>query len=217
MWNIQHGKPKTFLIFFKKKFTTTSKRDKRKLGKPSKFPYDEQYGHHLLIFTLVMVYSTLSPFILPFGLIYFVIAMMCSFYNILYVYKTEYEGGGNFWPALVNRIMLGLVIYQLTMIGVFSSMEFFPGGFVFGLVGLTGIFWYWLDKHFRPIGSQGAALKLPKESGEGPQAFKGEYIQPELQATSTEAFEPQDDSLVDVCVANNEGVHEEAPLLVANK
>lgn len=48
-------------------------------------------------------------------------------YTLLYVCENSYEGGGNFFDSLFTRACAALVIYQLTLVGVFSVNLFPPG------------------------------------------------------------------------------------------
>jgi hypothetical protein len=176
----------------KRKYFCSSKRDYRKCDKPPKFPYDELYANHMLIMIIVLLYSTLSPFILCFGVIYFGVAMLTGFYNILYVYGTPYEGLGNFWPYVANRLILGLFLYQFTMLGVFSSLEFYAGTVVVLLSCLaTVVFWYFLKTLVSPRGKSRPLLDSPTAVTMSWNE-REEYLQPELRQHDKYEFEIQD-------------------------
>ena len=53
----------------------------------------EETAPQLLIFTITMVYSTMAPLIILFGMVYFALSYVISKYNFLHVWKKEYESG----------------------------------------------------------------------------------------------------------------------------
>jgi len=111
------------LIFFiMTKVISTPKKD---LEKPPTYPYSSIYGQTSIIFLVVLTYSTISPLILPFGIIYFGLSYLTVKYNIIYVFKQDYEGGGIMWPIMFNHICFGVGLYQITITGVLSINFFF--------------------------------------------------------------------------------------------
>ncbi len=44
--------------------------------------FEAQYTQHLLVFTIIITYSTLAPFILLFGIVYFALAFVSQKYSI---------------------------------------------------------------------------------------------------------------------------------------
>jgi len=67
----------------------------------------------LMNFVMVLAYCVVSPLILPFGLLYFMLLWMVWRYQMLYVYQRSYESGGQFWPLVAHRVVACLFICVL--------------------------------------------------------------------------------------------------------
>lgn len=52
-----------------------------------------------------MAYAVVSPLILPFGLLYFMLLWAVWRYQMLYVYQRQYESGGQFWPFVAHKVV----------------------------------------------------------------------------------------------------------------
>ncbi|EAL65929.1 hypothetical protein DDB_G0282971 [Dictyostelium discoideum AX4] len=111
-----------------------------------------KYARELLIFVITLSYSTLSPLILPFGLLYFLMDFFVSKYNHIYSFCPKYQSGGMIWPLVFNRLCIGLVIYQLTGIGLFVLKTFIPGIVISFLMPFFTLFYWWrnVDKYKKP-------------------------------------------------------------------
>lgn len=57
------------IYLIKLKFFTKTSKDKKELTEPQSFSYEENYAIQLLYFTIIQCYSTISPLILPFGIL----------------------------------------------------------------------------------------------------------------------------------------------------
>lgn len=77
------------------------------------------YPQAILIFTIGLCYSIISPRILPFTTLYFGIAYLVYKYKLLFVYYRPYESRGQAWPITFNRIALGILIFQTFMLSLF--------------------------------------------------------------------------------------------------
>jgi Calcium-dependent channel, 7TM region, putative phosphate len=55
--------------------------------------------------------------ILPFGLVYFLVALVVYKKQILYVYSPIYESGGAIFPLVLQHTLFGLVCGQMTFLG----------------------------------------------------------------------------------------------------
>merc|ERR1711916_83644 len=60
---------------------------------------------------------------LPIFTVYYAFGYVAYKYNILYVHVNTFEAGGSFWPDMATRITWGLILFQLTIIGVFAIKE----------------------------------------------------------------------------------------------
>ncbi|KAG2229590.1 hypothetical protein INT48_001901 [Thamnidium elegans] len=103
-------------ITIKKFITRPSPRELRELAKPPEFNFPQNYNLLLFFFTIALVYSAMSPLILPFALVYFTVAGMVYKYMLMYVYVTKIESGGKIWPVLFQTIMTSVIFFQVTMI-----------------------------------------------------------------------------------------------------
>ena len=95
-------------------------RDYAELVEPPIFSYGFYLPQTILIFIICTVYSTLpgSWFILFFGLLYFLIGFFIHKYQLLYAMDHRQHSTGGAWPLICNRVVLGLVVFQLAMAGI---------------------------------------------------------------------------------------------------
>jgi hypothetical protein len=79
--------------------------------------YGWEFPAQLLVVVIVFSYAIMAPIILPFGLIYFLGALIVYKKQLLYVYSPVYESGGAFFPLAVQKSLFGLVCGQVTFLG----------------------------------------------------------------------------------------------------
>lgn len=91
------------------------------------FHYHEEYPMQLLYFTITIAYSSLAPLIVPFALILFAVKYLIGAYLSLYVFKRRGESYGLHWPVVFNRLIVGMLLYQALMTGIFALNEFIAG------------------------------------------------------------------------------------------
>eukprot|EP01114_Cavostelium_apophysatum_P018971 TRINITY_DN597_c0_g1_i1.p1 TRINITY_DN597_c0_g1~~TRINITY_DN597_c0_g1_i1.p1 ORF type:complete len:787 (-),score=137.08 TRINITY_DN597_c0_g1_i1:702-3062(-) len=141
--------PDYLLCKIKQMFVCKTKEEKKLATKPDPpFEYHIHYPREVLIFMIVVTYSTMSPLIIPFGLVFFLWAYWTAKYNFIFVYRHPFEGI-RMTHTTVDTITGSIFVYQLTMIGFFSAYLFTEG--VIPLVVLavfTGIFRVWLGRRF---------------------------------------------------------------------
>jgi calcium permeable stress-gated cation channel len=94
-------------------------RDYAELAKAPVFSYGFYLPQSMLIFVLCIVYSILpkSWTIILFGLIYFLIGAFIYKYQLLYAMDHRQHSTGRAWPMICDRIILGLVLFQVAMTG----------------------------------------------------------------------------------------------------
>ncbi|KAF9576342.1 hypothetical protein EC968_009316 [Mortierella alpina] len=108
------------------------------------------YANSTLTFVIVLIYSCIKPLILVFGSVYFAVGYVVYKYQLLYVFFHPYESGGLTWPMVYNRITLGLVIFQLTMLGLFMlKQSYLLGALLAPLPIGTAWFWYWTTSSYK--------------------------------------------------------------------
>ncbi|XP_022925887.1 CSC1-like protein ERD4 [Cucurbita moschata] len=115
------------LIIFhlKKKFLCKCEADVKDAWTPGDFGYGTRIPGDLLIFTIGLCYSIMTPLIIPFSVIYFGLGWLILRNQALKVYVPAYETYGRIWPHIFNRIIASLLLYQLTMFGFFGVKKFF--------------------------------------------------------------------------------------------
>ncbi|KAF3483762.1 uncharacterized protein GIQ15_03086 [Arthroderma uncinatum] len=107
-----------FLYPFQRMCAVTP-RDYADLRKPPIFCYGFALPPTIFIFIVCLVYSVFpsSWLVCLFGLIYFNIGQFIYKYQLLYAMDHQQHSTGRAWPMICSRIILGLVVFQLTMIG----------------------------------------------------------------------------------------------------
>lgn len=104
-------------IKYKKALTSF---ERRAAIAPGEFFYAAKMGSDLLVCIVGILYSTISPLVLPICLIYFAFGFLVTKHQLLYVYINSAEAGGVLFPLIVKRIMLGLVLMHITLIGLLA-------------------------------------------------------------------------------------------------
>jgi len=136
-------------VFFQGFFSKTP-RDYAEARAPPELPYGVVYSNATLAFVIILIYSCIKPLILVFGVIYFAVGYLVFKYQLLYVYFHPNESGGQTWPMVYNRIMVGLLIFQNTMLGFFMLKQaFFFGVLMAPLPAGTLWFWYWTTNMYK--------------------------------------------------------------------
>ncbi|KAK4055372.1 hypothetical protein OIO90_003210 [Microbotryomycetes sp. JL221] len=106
-------------------FITRTPRDHAELNRPSMVNLGTVYPQALLMFTIGMTYSIISPLVLPFTTLYFGMAYLVYKYKFLFVYYRPYESRGQAWPLAFNRMGWALLIMQLFMFALFTVRKAF--------------------------------------------------------------------------------------------
>ncbi|CAG8639499.1 14330_t:CDS:2, partial [Acaulospora morrowiae] len=101
----------------------------------------------LLVITIT--YSTINPLILVFALIYYAIALLVFKHQFAYCYVRRYESGGKLYRRVFKYTTDGLIIFQITVIGmIWLRTAIVPGAFLIPLLIGTGYFKYYCHKTF---------------------------------------------------------------------
>ncbi|KAF9686398.1 hypothetical protein SADUNF_Sadunf03G0154500 [Salix dunnii] len=67
-----------------------------------------------------MVYAVVAPLLLPFFVGYFYLGYVVYVNQIEDVYETAYDTCGQYWPYVHHYIFIGIILMQITMIGLFG-------------------------------------------------------------------------------------------------
>ncbi|XP_026408256.1 calcium permeable stress-gated cation channel 1-like [Papaver somniferum] len=76
-----------------------------------------------LYFLVGLVYCVVTPFLLPYIIVFFALAYVVYRHQIINVYNQEYESAAAFWPDVHGRIITALVISQLLLMGLLTTKE----------------------------------------------------------------------------------------------
>lgn len=147
------------------------------------FPYHTEVPKVLLFGLLGFTCSVLAPLILPFLLVYFFLGYVVYRNQILNVYCTRYETGGQMWPIMHNTTIFSLVLAQIIAIGVFGIKESpTSSGFTILLVIFTLLFNEYCRQRFYPIFKKFSAQDLIELDNEDQRAGRLEEIHEQLHS-----------------------------------
>ncbi|KAM7279034.1 hypothetical protein ACFE04_006168 [Oxalis oulophora] len=122
------------------------------------FPYHTEIPRLLLFGLLGFTCSIMAPLIVPLLLVYFFLAYLVYRNQILNVYFSKYESGGQFWPVAHNTTIFSLVLTQIIALGVFGMKQSpIASGFTVPLIVLTLLFSEYCRLRFLPIFKRNAA------------------------------------------------------------
>ncbi|KAF8940769.1 hypothetical protein EDD21DRAFT_387996 [Dissophora ornata] len=74
---------------------------------------------HTIAFSIGLLYSTIQPLILPFMVIYFGLFYLAFRHMFIYVYRQPYDSGGLIFPRIVDQIYVGVILFEIVMLGLF--------------------------------------------------------------------------------------------------
>ncbi|KAG9324038.1 hypothetical protein KVV02_004715 [Mortierella alpina] len=131
-------------------FVSRTPRDYAEARAPPELPYGVVYSNATLVFVVILIYSCIKPLILVFGALYFAIGILVFKYQVLYVYFHPHESSGQMWPMVYNRLTLGLVTFQLTMLGLFMLKQAYVFGVLLAPLPIGTVwFWYWTTATYK--------------------------------------------------------------------
>ncbi|XP_022723262.1 CSC1-like protein RXW8 isoform X3 [Durio zibethinus] len=125
------------------------------------FPHHTEIPRLLLFGLLGFTCSIMAPLILPFLLVYFFLAFLVYRNQILHVYVSKYESGGQFWPIVHNTTIFSLVLTQIIALGVFGIKRSpIASGFTIPLIFFTVLFNEYCRQRFSPVFKRSPAQVL---------------------------------------------------------
>ncbi|RDX93142.1 CSC1-like protein RXW8, partial [Mucuna pruriens] len=125
------------------------------------FPYHTEVPRILLFGFLGLTCSILAPLMLPFLLIYFFLAYLVYRNQMINVYVTKYDSGGQFWPIAHNTTVFSLLVAQLIALGVFGlKSSTVASGFTIPLLIGTLLFHQYCRQRFLPVFKSNSAQIL---------------------------------------------------------
>ncbi|KAH7918403.1 DUF221-domain-containing protein [Leucogyrophana mollusca] len=133
-------------------FMTRTPRDFAELNAPPMINYGVVYPQAILIFVITILYSVVQPLIVIFGAIYFGVAYVVYKYKLLFVFYKPYESQGQAWPLTFVRLIWGILIFQIFMIGILTLRKSYILSSLLAPLLLATVLWSWyIDKTFKPL------------------------------------------------------------------
>lgn len=124
----------------------------RDLYKPPLFNFGLQLPHPLLILIITLLYSVMSTKILSAGLAYFIIGYFVFKYQLLYSCNHPQHSTGKVWPIIFRRVVMGLLIFQLTVAGSLTLQNAYILAIALTPLPIFTIFFLWnFQKNYLPL------------------------------------------------------------------
>ncbi|XWS76446.1 hypothetical protein CRYUN_Cryun01aG0176800 [Craigia yunnanensis] len=109
------------MFHLKNTFLVKTEQDREQAMDPGCLDFATSEPRIQLYILLGLVYSAVTPVLLPFIIIFFTFSYLVFRYQVINVYDQRYESGGSFWPDVHRRLIIGLIISQLLLIGLLST------------------------------------------------------------------------------------------------
>ncbi|KAJ1674049.1 hypothetical protein EV182_004070, partial [Spiromyces aspiralis] len=123
--------------YFANRLLSHSPRSRKELHRPVQLNWSFLYPQPLLVFTVCMTYSTLAPFSSVLAFAYFGINYLVNKYLIMFVYERPFDTVGSLCLRSLHHLPLGMLVYHLLMVGLFSLKKSWCLPFMFPLIALN--------------------------------------------------------------------------------
>ncbi|CAI9297220.1 unnamed protein product [Lactuca saligna] len=191
------------IYHLKNVFLVKTEKDREEAMDPGSLLWPVTEPRLQLYFLLGLVYSTITPILLPFIIVFFAFAYMVFRHQIINVYNQKYESAASFWPDVHRRIIIGLMISQLLLMGLLSTKEA-ANSTPFLLVLPVLTFWFHrfcknrFESAFRKFPLQDAMIKDTLEKATEPHLdlkgyLKDAYIHPVFKSADIDISMELDD------------------------
>ncbi|KAH7676958.1 Calcium-dependent channel 7TM region putative phosphate domain-containing protein [Dioscorea alata] len=115
---------KPLIVFhLKNTFLVKTDQDREQAMDPGSLGFASSEPRIQLYFLLGLVYSVVTPILLPFIIVFFSFAYVVFRHQIINVYHQQYESGASFWPDVHIRVIIAMIISQLLLMGLMSTKE----------------------------------------------------------------------------------------------
>ncbi|KAK4239417.1 hypothetical protein C8A03DRAFT_42961 [Achaetomium macrosporum] len=144
-------------------------RDFAQMVRPPMFYYGFYLPTALLVFILCLVYSALPGgfLVLALGLAYFSLGYFTYKYQLLYAMDQPQHATGGAWRMICYRIMLGLVVFHITMSGYLALRKAFTVALLVGPLFVATLWYGWgFRRRVEPL-TRFISLRSIKQTGEG--------------------------------------------------
>ncbi|KAL0418767.1 UNVERIFIED_CONTAM: CSC1-like protein [Sesamum radiatum] len=146
------------LFHLKNAFLVKTDKDREQATDPGCITFYITEPRAQLYFLLGLVYSAVTPLILPFIISYFAFSYTIYRHQIINVYDQKYETAAAFWPDVHRRIIIGLIISQVLLLGLLSTKDIGKSIPLILLILPVLTFWF---HHFCKGRFESAFLKFP--------------------------------------------------------
>lgn len=134
------------------RLSATTPREHAELNAPPQLYTGSVYPAALIVFTLCIVYSIVSPLITIFGALYFGLAYLIYKYKLLFVFYRSYESRGQAWPLSSMRCIWALCLFQIFQLSLFSvRKQLLLSTLMLPLIAFTIWFGSFLERTFGPL------------------------------------------------------------------
>lgn len=144
-------------------------RDFAQMVQPPMFYYGFYLPTALLVFILCLVYSVIPGgfLVLGLGLAYFSLGYFTYKYQLLYAMDQPQHATGGAWRMICYRIMLGLVVFHLTMSGYLALKKAFTVALLIAPLFVATLWYGWdFRKRVEPL-TRFISLRSIERRGEG--------------------------------------------------
>ncbi|KAJ0979636.1 hypothetical protein J5N97_015110 [Dioscorea zingiberensis] len=115
---------KPLIVFhLKNTFLVKTEQDREQAMDPGSLEFGASEPRIQLYFLLGLVYSVITPILLPFIIVFFSFSFVVYRHQIINVYHQQYESGASFWPDVHRRIITAMIISQLLLMGLMSTKD----------------------------------------------------------------------------------------------
>ncbi|UKZ79843.1 hypothetical protein TrVFT333_007606 [Trichoderma virens FT-333] len=152
------------------RFLAKTPRDYAALKKPPVFQYGFYLPTSLLVFNLCVIYSVLrwGFAILIFGTLYFSIGYFTFKHMLLYAMDQPQHATGGAWQIICYRIVIGLIVFEVVMIGQIASLAAFVQSVaVMPLIPFSIWYTYYFKRRYMPLMKYIALRAIRPEEGSG--------------------------------------------------
>jgi hypothetical protein len=129
-------------------------REHAELSAPPTFSYGYSIPQTILIFIICIVYSVFpsSWLICLCGMVYFFLGQFIYKYQLLYAMDHQQHSTGRAWAMICSRVFVGLVVFQLAMIGVLALRRAITRSLLLvPLLAATVWFTYFFARTYEPL------------------------------------------------------------------
>ncbi|KAL3522732.1 hypothetical protein ACH5RR_015566 [Cinchona calisaya] len=176
------------IYHLKRKYLCKTEAEVKEAWAPGDLGYATRFAGDMLIVTIVLCYSVIAPIIIPFGVVYFGLGWLLLRNQVLKVYVPSFESYGRMWPHMYMRIMVALLLYQVTIAGFIGVKKFPYTVILIPLPILSVIFFVVCEKKFYRFFQTTALEVACKELKEIPNlevVFRS-FVPPSLSAEKTD-------------------------------